>query len=198
MFKVLQTPLSLLSFDMGGHPHTVDLRVTERFHRRDFGHIDVKVTFDDPTIYSRPWTVPITLNLMADRELIEYVCNENEQSCSALRRIGERSRAVARSSAPRAKDIGRVRWRLRSDWCHGQHICVHSGTWGRPTHSAVPGLFLAKFPLSAQSETTFTLFSPYLAEIDLVFVRDTTGKANELTARFSQGQHHATRRREQR
>ena len=31
-----------------GHPHSEALRVTERYHRRDFGHMDVEMTFDDP------------------------------------------------------------------------------------------------------------------------------------------------------
>jgi len=34
--------------DLMGHPHTKALRVTERYHRRDFGHLDVEMTFDDP------------------------------------------------------------------------------------------------------------------------------------------------------
>jgi hypothetical protein len=38
-----KTPL-----DSMGHPHSEALRVTERFHRRDFGHLDVEMTFDDP------------------------------------------------------------------------------------------------------------------------------------------------------
>jgi hypothetical protein len=33
--------------DLGGHPHSEALRVTERFQRRDFGHMRLEVTFDD-------------------------------------------------------------------------------------------------------------------------------------------------------
>jgi hypothetical protein len=40
--------------DYGGHPHTEELRVTERFHRRDFGHMKLKTTFNDPKAYTRP------------------------------------------------------------------------------------------------------------------------------------------------
>lgn len=47
--------------DFGGHPHTESLRVTERFRRRDFGHIDLQVTFEDPKAYARPFTVPISV-----------------------------------------------------------------------------------------------------------------------------------------
>ena len=36
------------SLDAAGHPHSEALRVTERFRRRDFGHLNVEMTFDDP------------------------------------------------------------------------------------------------------------------------------------------------------
>jgi hypothetical protein len=45
--------------DFGGHPHSESLRVTERFHRRDFGHTDLAVTLEDPKAYKRPWTLPV-------------------------------------------------------------------------------------------------------------------------------------------
>jgi hypothetical protein len=32
------------------HPHGEALHVVERFHRRDFGHMDVQVTIDDPKV----------------------------------------------------------------------------------------------------------------------------------------------------
>jgi hypothetical protein len=38
--------------DFVGHPHTDALRLTERFHRRDIGHLDVQYTFDDPKAYT--------------------------------------------------------------------------------------------------------------------------------------------------
>src|SRR5262249_34832248 len=40
------------TLDRAGHPHTEALRVTERFHRRDFGHIDLQVMLDDPKAYT--------------------------------------------------------------------------------------------------------------------------------------------------
>jgi len=65
--------------DFSGHPHSEALRITERFHRRDFGHMDVKMTFDDPETYTRPWTIAMDADLTPDTELLEYVCNENER-----------------------------------------------------------------------------------------------------------------------
>ena len=66
--------------DHDGHPHTEALRLTERYRRRDFGHLDVQVTLADPGAYSRPWTVAVRAELAPDTEMIEWVCNENRRS----------------------------------------------------------------------------------------------------------------------
>jgi hypothetical protein len=65
--------------DLGGHPHTERLRVTERFRRRDVGTLDYEVTIDDPGAYTRPWTVSLGLRLLPDSDLLEFNCNENNR-----------------------------------------------------------------------------------------------------------------------
>jgi hypothetical protein len=65
--------------DNFGKPATDALRVTERFRRKDFGHMDVEITIDDPKAYTRPWSVTLPLVLEADTELLEYICNENNR-----------------------------------------------------------------------------------------------------------------------
>jgi hypothetical protein len=67
-----------------GHPHTEALRVTERLHRRDFGHMEIIRTAVDPGALTAPWTVPVKLELYADTEPLEYVCNENERDAVHL------------------------------------------------------------------------------------------------------------------
>jgi hypothetical protein len=62
--------------DHDGHPHSEALRTTERYRRRDFGNLDLEVTFSDPPIYAKPWTVTVRATLAADTEMIEFVCNE--------------------------------------------------------------------------------------------------------------------------
>jgi hypothetical protein len=62
------------------YPHTEALRVTERYLRRDFGHIDLQMTVDDPKTFTRVWTIATELTFDPDTELLEYVCNENEKS----------------------------------------------------------------------------------------------------------------------
>ena len=58
--------------------------MTERFRRRDFGHIELRSTIDDPKAYSKPWTVTIPIELVPDTELLEQVCNENERDVPHL------------------------------------------------------------------------------------------------------------------
>jgi len=65
--------------DFGGHPHSEALRVTERIRRPDFGHLDIEETLTDPNTYTRPWTIKIRANFIADTEIIEYICAENEK-----------------------------------------------------------------------------------------------------------------------
>src|SRR5579862_1619001 len=60
------------------HPHSESLRVTERFRRLDFGHLEVQVTIDDPKIYTKPVTIRVTHRLLPDTEIIENFCSEGE------------------------------------------------------------------------------------------------------------------------
>jgi hypothetical protein len=70
--------------DFAGHPHSEALRVTERFRRTDFGHMELAITYDDPKAYVKPWTVKTTVNFLPDTELLENVCLENEKDRERL------------------------------------------------------------------------------------------------------------------
>jgi hypothetical protein len=72
------------TLDAFGHPHTEALRITERFRRPDFGHLEMQITFDDPKAYNRPWTITATAQLRPDTELLEFICHENEQDSGHL------------------------------------------------------------------------------------------------------------------
>jgi hypothetical protein len=65
--------------DIMGHFHSDALRVTERFRRRDFGHMEIEMTFDDPRTYTRPFTIKVPFELLADQDIFEMNCNENEK-----------------------------------------------------------------------------------------------------------------------
>ena len=70
--------------DVFGHPRSESMRITERYHRRDVGHMDLEITFDDPKYYTRPFTLKTGLTLLPDSDLIENVCNENEKDRAHL------------------------------------------------------------------------------------------------------------------
>ena len=67
--------------DDSGLPHSNSLKTVERFERRDFGHMDLEITFDDPKMYTRPWSVHFEFDLWPDTELIENIC-ENERDAN--------------------------------------------------------------------------------------------------------------------
>ena len=68
-----------LWLDLGGDVITEAAKLTEKFRRPRFGALDIDVTVDDPKAYTRPWTVTLHQLLMADTELLEFVCLENEK-----------------------------------------------------------------------------------------------------------------------
>jgi hypothetical protein len=65
------------------HPHSDALHVEERFRRRDFGHMDYEVTFNDPKMYTKPFTVKIPHELLPDSDIFENYC-ENEKDRAHL------------------------------------------------------------------------------------------------------------------
>jgi len=67
-----------------GNPTTDALHLTERIHRRDFGHMDIELTIDDPKAYTKPWKAQLHPELIPDTDLLESVCQENERDVRHL------------------------------------------------------------------------------------------------------------------
>lgn len=65
--------------DVHGSPLTDKATITERYRRLDFGHLQIDVTIDDPKAYTKPFTVRVNQRIMLNTNLIEFICNENEQ-----------------------------------------------------------------------------------------------------------------------
>jgi hypothetical protein len=65
--------------DTAGHPATDALHIIESFRRRDYGHLELRMTIDDQQAYTVPWTVTMKMHLVSEGDLLEYVCNENER-----------------------------------------------------------------------------------------------------------------------
>jgi hypothetical protein len=70
-------------FDFAGHPHTEKLHVVERYRRPDAGHLDYDVTIEDPGAYTKPFVMH-GHSALETGELMEYVCNENNQDISHI------------------------------------------------------------------------------------------------------------------
>jgi hypothetical protein len=71
--------------DVSGHPHSEAMRVSERYHRRDFGHMDAEMTFDDPPMYTKPFTIKLSFLLQPDSDIFEYFCDENEKDSAHVK-----------------------------------------------------------------------------------------------------------------
>jgi len=70
--------------DGSGHPRSEAMRITERYRRRDFGHMELELTFDDAKYYTRPFGFKTALTLVPDDDVLEYVCTENEKDSSHM------------------------------------------------------------------------------------------------------------------
>jgi hypothetical protein len=65
--------------DARGTGHSTDMRVEERFRRRDYGHLDLTITITDPQTFTRPITFSVVEQLLPDTDLFEHYCLENEK-----------------------------------------------------------------------------------------------------------------------
>ena len=156
--------------DHGGHPHTPALRMTERYRRPDFGHLQMEITWSDPAVYARPWTVALKAALAADTELLEDVCSED--TGSRIHYVGkasdEKKTEVQVASEILAKYAGT--YREQDIWGQGPHPrMIEITVAGGKLFAELKGR--EKIQLGAQSQTHFTGFFNW--QID--FVPDSQG-----------------------
>ena len=91
--------------DFGGHPHTEELRIVERYTRRNVGQIDVQVTMTDPTVYARPIAFTMPVKLQADTEMLEGFC-ENHHASRARMTSTKPAEVVQVPAATLARYVG--------------------------------------------------------------------------------------------
>jgi hypothetical protein len=72
-------------FDFRGHPHSEKLHTVERYTRSNLGTLVVETMIDDPTYYSKPFTISFSARLRPGEELMEYICQENEQDSKHIK-----------------------------------------------------------------------------------------------------------------
>jgi hypothetical protein len=164
------------SLDLAGHPHTEALRVTERYHRRDAGHMDLAITFDDAEAYTRPWTVPIQFDLVPDGELIEYVCENERDKSHLVGTSGEEFHIPTETLARYAgaydssSSLSGVMVSLE-----GSRLMIDTGA--------------GKVPLIAHSETSFTMEGT-----GVEFLKDANGAVIALLQHWVEGDRYFTRK----
>ena len=154
-----------------GYPHTEALRMTERFRRTDFGHLEIAVTFEDPGAYSKAWTVPIRAQLAVDTELLETVCNENGDN-GQEHWVGKLSDAEKSKINVAPEILAKYAGVFKGPYIGGLRtveVTLSGGT-----------LFVAlnggpKQPIFPQSETSFTGTG-----LTYRFIRDNQGMATQL------------------
>jgi hypothetical protein len=164
--------------DRDGHPHSEALRMTERYRRLDFGHMQIEITLNDPKVYARPWTVSLSAELNPDTELLESVCNESHHSLEHW--VGK------------ASDEKKFEVKVAPEI-----LAKYAGTyeeldfWGNRPHPAIIEITVSngalfaelkgreKVPLVAQSETNFSGFYG----LGVSFVTDAQGVVTHLLER---------------
>jgi hypothetical protein len=73
-----------LWIDIKGDPLTEAAKMTERFHRVNFGKLEIEVTVNDPKAYTKPWTVKLNQHIDLDTDVLEFFCNENNKDVEHL------------------------------------------------------------------------------------------------------------------
>ncbi len=72
-----------------GLAHTESLRITERYRRVDFGHMQLDISYEDPGTFDTPLQVTVALEFATDDEMLESVCNEAPQG-NSINWVGEK------------------------------------------------------------------------------------------------------------
>ena len=162
--------------DSAGHPQTESLRITERYHRRDFGHLEFDITIDDPKVFTKPFTIKTQRTLQPDTELLEDVC-ENERSRAHFQ--VETSFALSPKVAATYAGVYEL--------APGRQVTVTAVD----DLLFVRGLNEPKLPLIPTSETKFMSTA---TPAGFEFVKDAQGKVTQLIVRGQAGDQTAVRK----
>jgi hypothetical protein len=65
--------------DVRGSPYTDQAKFIERIRRPTYGKLEIDITLDDAKAYTKPFTVRVNQQISPDDEIIEFICNENQQ-----------------------------------------------------------------------------------------------------------------------
>ncbi len=135
-----------------GLPHTEKLRITERYRRLDFGHLQLDVTYEDSGTFDSPLHAVVKLEYAADDVILESVCNEASEG-GVKHWVGDKAtdaRTTAVSVAPDvlAKYVGTYQGYWLDNWITAEVTLEDGGLFSRRNGNP-------KTPLLAQNESTF-------------------------------------------
>ncbi len=163
--------------DIEGHPHSNALKITERYRRPNFGHLEVEITIDDSKAFTRPFSFKIQKKLTPDTDLLESIC---EGDSSPPHMVG------AQGSALNATELA-------------NYVGTYEYAGGIPAVISIEGelLFLQeganplKLPVAANSATSF------VSRTDgslINFALDTQGKPVSFVFHTAGGDKRAVRK----
>ena len=160
--------------DRAGHPHSEKLRVTEKFRRIDFGHMQYQITYEDPETLTKPLSFSINVTYAADTDMLENVCNETDRN--KVHMISTANQGVQLSPAVLAKYVGTYEYRDGSQAVRGfmgltQTVTLINGL-----------LYMNALPLIPQSETKFESTGAVAQ-----FFLDANGKVTRLVLGQTEG-----------
>jgi hypothetical protein len=155
----------------GNYPHTESLRMTERYRRIDFGHLQIEATLQDPGAYSRPWTVRVVAQFAPDTEMGDMRCDPAESGRQYW--TGTISDAQ-RSAVKVAPEI------------LAKYVGVYKGMWGsrpRVVEMTLSGdtLFVSYPLLPREPEHLVSLSETiFSSSLGYSFIRDKQGMATDV------------------
>jgi hypothetical protein len=141
-----------------GVAHTEALRMTERYRRTDFGHLQVDVTYTDPKAYTKPWGFTEKMELGADTEMLEAICEKSSDhwSTSDAAPISVPPDVLAKYAGVYAGTYGGRTRTIEVSVSGGQLFGKMVGAADIEGGLGAPGLDLgAPFPLVPRSQTMF-------------------------------------------
>ena len=146
--------------------------------------MQLEITFNDPKAYTRPWTIAVGVNFVADTVLLEYVCNENERDRDRL--VGsiqdEKKGEVRVSPDTLAKYVGTYRMGPLGDF----RVSIDQGE----LMIELPGGGGQRAPLFAQSDKDF-VFPTLGGHVE--FVTGPQGTVTHMLLKIVEGDQRAVR-----
>jgi len=162
--------------DRAGHPHSEKLRVTERFRRIDFGHMQFQITYDDVEVLSQPVTRSLTMNYVADNDMLESVCNENGNP-DVHHLVGVERVPAPVSSAVLEKYTGKY------VFSGGSRVVMGFVGINQNVSLVNDRLYINALPMIPDSETKFESTGA-----NAEFILDGNGKVTRLVLRQTEGE----------